>query len=122
MTSQKQIQANRANARRSTGPKSPGGKERSKMNAVKHGLTAAQRVLIEGEDPDEFEALCADLIAKYRPSTALRHELVIQLAVAIWRFRRVGGLEATFMRACQEETAAEVEGSFDDAYYQPLRD
>jgi hypothetical protein len=122
MASQRQFEANRANARRGTGPRSSQGKARARMNAVKHGLTAARCVLIEGEDPEEFEALCADLIAKYRPSTAFRHELVIQLAVAIWRFRRVGGLEAAFVRACQEETSAEVEASLDEAYYQPLRE
>jgi hypothetical protein len=91
------------------------------MNAVKHGLTAAQCVVIEGEDPDQFEALRADLIAKYRPSTALRQALVGQLATYIWRLRRVPGLEATFVRACQEETRDEVEASFDEASYRPLR-
>jgi hypothetical protein len=92
------------------------------MNAVKHGLAAAQCVVIEDEDPDEFEALCADLIAKHRPRTAFAHELVIQLAVQIWRLRRVGGLEGGFVRACQQETRTIVEASFDEAYYQPLRD
>ena len=56
MTSQKQIEANLANAQLSTGPRTNRGKARSKMNAVKHALTAAQGVLIEGEDPEEFEA------------------------------------------------------------------
>jgi hypothetical protein len=122
MSTYKQRAANRANAQKSTGPKTEQGKARSKMNAVTHGLTAAQCVLIEGEDPDEFEALCADLIAKYQPSTAFGRELVVQLAVETWRLRRVGGLEGRFVRACQEETRTEVEASFDEAYYQPLRE
>ena len=121
MTSVKQLTANRTNGKKSTGPKTKNGKDRAKMNALKHGLTAAQGVLIEGEDPEEFEAWCADFIAKYRPTTALRHGLVLQLAVESWRLQRVAGIEGTFIRACQEETAAEIEASFDDAYYQPLR-
>lgn len=122
MSTYKQKLANRANAQKSTGPKSERGKARSKMNAVKHGLAAAQCVVIEGEDPDEFEALCADLVAKYQPSTAFVHALVVQLAVETWRLCRVGGLEGEFMRACQRETRTEVESSFDDTYYQPLKD
>ena len=121
MTSVKQLTANRTNGKKSTGPKTKNGKDRAKMNALKHGLTAAQGVLIEGEDPEEFEAWCADFIAKYRPTTAFRHGLVLQLAVESWRLQRVAGIEGTFIRGCQEETAAEIEASFDDAYYQPLR-
>jgi hypothetical protein len=121
MSTYKQKLANRANAQKSTGPNTEHGKARSKMNAVKHGLAGAQCVLIEGEDPDEFEALCADLIAKYRPRTAFVHALVIQLVVESWRLRRVGGLEGTFLRACQQETRTEVEASFKEAYYGPLK-
>ena len=121
MSTYKQRAANRTNAHKSTGPKTEQGKARSRMNAVKHGLTGARCVLIEGEDPEEFDALCADLIAKYQPSTAFGRELVIQLAVETWRLRRVGGLEGRFLRACQEETRTEVEASFDEAYYEPLR-
>jgi hypothetical protein len=85
MTSVKQLAANRANAKRSTGPKTKNGKARSKRNAVKHGLAAKQAILIEGEDPEDFEALSEDLIAKHRPSSAFAHELVMQIAVTTWR-------------------------------------
>ena len=122
MTSQKQIEANLANAQLSTGPRTNRGKARSKMNAVKHALTAAQGVLIEGEDPEEFEAHCADIVAQYGPGTAFRRSLLIQLAVATWRIRRLDGLEGEFTRACQDIAADEMQKSFDDAYYNPLRD
>jgi hypothetical protein len=55
MSSQKQIAANRANATRSTGPTTDGGKSRSRMNAWKHGLTA-EKVVIDGEDAQELAA------------------------------------------------------------------
>jgi hypothetical protein len=65
MTSQKQREANRANARRSTGPKSKQGKSRSKMNAVTHGLTA-EHILIPGEKPEDFRKLRDGLVAERR--------------------------------------------------------
>jgi hypothetical protein len=55
MSSQQRLEANRANAKRSTGPKIELGKARSKMNAVRHGLSA-QAIVIEGEDPRQFVA------------------------------------------------------------------
>ncbi len=53
MTTQMQIETNRRNSRRSTGPKTRTGKAASKMNAVKHGLLAEQ-VVVRGENPVEF--------------------------------------------------------------------
>jgi len=102
MTSQKQLEANRANAKRSTGPRTSDGKARSRMNAVKHGLTA-KYIVIGDEDPDEFEALRADLEADFQPSTRLEHELIDRLAGLLWRLRRVPGVEAALVKARQVE-------------------
>ena len=60
MASEKQVAANRANAKRSTGPKTVAGKALSRMNAYKHGLTAETNV-IGDEDPSEFDRLRAEL-------------------------------------------------------------
>ena len=79
MTSQKQIEANRRNAQKSTGPNSPAGRARSKLNALKHGLTAEQ-VVITGEDPAAFEALRDDLYAHYQPADPVAEHLVEQVA------------------------------------------
>ena len=54
MSTEKQLVANRANAQRSTGPRTEAGKAVSSCNAWKHGLTAA-RALMPGEDPAEYE-------------------------------------------------------------------
>ena len=56
MASKRQLEANRSNARRSTGPQTPSGKSRSRMNALKHGLSA-KSIVIGDERPEEFEAL-----------------------------------------------------------------
>ena len=76
------LEANRANAKRSTGPKTEAGKSRSKLNALKHGLSA-EKVVIGDEDPREFEALREELQRDWQPDTALESELVDQLS---WNF------------------------------------
>src|SRR5690242_17387467 len=55
-TSEERLAANRANAQKSTGPKTPEGKAASKMNAFKHGLLSRE-VLVSGEDEDQLTAL-----------------------------------------------------------------
>jgi len=65
-TSQAKINANQANAAKSTGPKTPEGKAASRMNATKHGLTAESVVLLN-EDREEFAEFRRDLMASLQP-------------------------------------------------------
>jgi hypothetical protein len=62
MASQKQLEANRANAKQSTGPKTAQGKSRSSLNALKHGLSARD-IVVWDEDPLEFESFRAKVEA-----------------------------------------------------------
>ena len=57
MTSQRRIDANRRNARRSTGPRTDDGKARSRLNAVKHGLSASLPALVDTPQARELAAL-----------------------------------------------------------------
>jgi hypothetical protein len=95
--SAQRLEANRAIAKRGTGPRTELGKARSKMNAVKHGLSAKALVL-EGEDPRQFEALRAALEGDFEPETVVERELVEQLAGSFWRLRRVPCLEAQILQ------------------------
>jgi hypothetical protein len=100
------LEANRANAKRSTGPKTEAGKSRSKLNALKHGLSA-EKIVIGEEDPSEFEALRASLQRDWQPDT-LASELVEQLAGIFWRLRRVPAIEAAVVEARRAEAYERV--------------
>ncbi len=93
MTTQKQIETNRRNSRRSTGPKTRTGKAASKMNAMKHGLLAEQ-VVVRGENPVEFAGVLESLIDEFQPQGPLEEQLVERVAACMWRLRRLYRVEA----------------------------
>jgi len=104
---QERAEANRINAQRSSGPRTELGKSRSKMNALKHGLSA-KKIVIGDEDPKEFEALRAALERDWQPETAFESELVDQLAGLFWRMRRVPAIEAAIVKAREEKAYSDV--------------
>jgi hypothetical protein len=79
MTSFRQIEANRRNARKSTGPITEEGKQHSRCNAVRHGLTA-ETVIGALEDAEDYKAFEAAIIADYDVQSAVERELVLRLA------------------------------------------
>jgi hypothetical protein len=90
--SPKNVAANRQNAAHSTGPRSPEGKARSRLNALKHGLLASQAVnrLIEGDEARaQFDTLADRLQAYYRPMGPMEELMVEKVAIATWRLRRI---------------------------------
>src|SRR5580700_10159117 len=92
MTSLKQIEANKRNAHKSTGPNTEDGKQRSRCNAVRHGLTA-ETVIGALEDAEDYEAFEAAVIADYEAQSAVERELVLRLASLLWRLRRATTME-----------------------------
>ncbi len=96
-TTKKQTKANRANAEKSTGPRTAEGKARVRLNAVKHGLRAEQVVVLGGptaEDPAEFDSLLGGMLDDRKPAGVLERMLVERLAVSYWRLRRAYRFEA----------------------------
>ena len=87
MTSYRQIEANRRNALKSTGPKSQEGKHASRCNALRHGLTA-ETVIGALEDAEDYKAFEAAITADYDARSAVERELVLRLASLLWRLRR----------------------------------
>ncbi|MGA2842738.1 MAG: hypothetical protein ABSG18_21745 [Steroidobacteraceae bacterium] len=92
MTSFRQIEANRRNAYKSTGPITEEGKQRSRCNAVRHGLTA-ETVIGALEDAEDYKAFEAAIIADYDAQSAVERELVLRLASLLWRLRRATTME-----------------------------
>jgi hypothetical protein len=92
MTSFKQIEANRRNARKSTGPITEEGKLQSRCNAVRHGLTA-ETVISALEDAEDYKAFEAAIIADYDAQSAVERELVLRLTSLLWRLRRATTIE-----------------------------
>src|SRR2546423_6616145 len=92
MTTYKQIEANRRNARRSTGPTTAEGKLRSRRNAVRHGLTA-ETVICALEDAEDYKAFEAAVIADYDAQSAVERELVLRLGSLLWQIRRATTME-----------------------------
>ena len=92
MTSYRQIEANRRNALKSTGPRTEAGKQTSRRNAVRHGLTA-ETVITALEDAEDYNAFEAAIIADYDAQSAVERELVLRLASILWRLRRATTME-----------------------------
>jgi len=92
MASERQLLANRLNARHSTGPRTHRGKSRSRRNALKHGLTA--RTIIPAiEDEDAFAAFAASIVSSYQVTSPIHRELLDRLAGLLWRLRRAQMME-----------------------------
>jgi len=92
MSSYRQIEANRRNALKSTGPKTEAGKQVSRRNALRHGLTA-ETVLSALEDAEDYKAFEAAITADYDAQSAVERELVLRLASILWRLRRATTME-----------------------------
>src|SRR5713226_446930 len=101
MTSARQLEANRGNALKSTGPRTINGKQASRRNALRHGLTA--ETLIEPlEDPESYRAFEAAIVAEYLPQSTVEKELVHRLASLFWRLRRATSIETGLLRLQSE--------------------
>ena len=93
MATLQQIEANRLNAQKSTGPRSAEGKAAVRFNALKTGIDAQSQV-IPGEDPAALALLAAEYYNRYQPATPEVRALVDALVTAEWLQRRFRALEA----------------------------
>jgi hypothetical protein len=93
MSSAAQIDANRANAQLSTGPRSVEGKAASSRNALKLGIHA-RSLIIAGEDPEALAQLSASYYREFNPSSEIEAELVEVIIRSTWLGRRLAIIEA----------------------------
>jgi len=106
MATQAQIEANRRNSQKSTGPRSTEGKAVSRFNALKSGIHAKSQV-IPGEDAAELEALAAQYAQQFEPEYPLETFLVDSMIAADWKLRRLRKIEAQLW---QRELTGRPEG------------
>ena len=103
MGSDRQIEANRQNAQRSTGPRTAECKVRVALNALKHGLTG-QQVVLPSESAEDFDAFRAGLLDALRPDGELEGTLAERIVIDAWRLRRVALLESALYRRGHQES------------------
>ena len=130
MTSDKKAQANRRNALKSTGPKTPEGKAAVRLNALKHGLLSRE-TLLPGEDEEALRELGERLRDELQPVGELENLLVDRIVASYWRLSRLGRVEAGIFawelygelarRARREaSTYTKQEGGIEEVYPNPF--
>jgi hypothetical protein len=92
MSTAKQIEANRLNSKKSSGPKGSIGKETSSKNAIKHGLLSSE-ILLPWENNTDLEVLRSGLVRQLLPQGEVEQILVERVVSLTWRLRRAGNIE-----------------------------
>ena len=103
MATPAQLTANRANAQRSTGPRSVEGKSVSRFNALKHGVDSTS-ITLPGEDSAAYQALADAYDQTYQPPTVIQRFLVDSMIRADWQKKRLQILEADLIRKLLAES------------------
>ena len=103
MRTEKQINANRQNAKKSSGPRTPKGKTRTAQNALKHGLLAQDSV-IPSEEAADFDNHLTAIEDSYLPRNRVEKEIVRQIADVMWRMQRLSRIESSAIAASIERT------------------
>jgi hypothetical protein len=106
MATEAQVVANRLNARKSTGPRTPDGKAVVAQNAVRHALLAQQAV-IGGEDPGEFEFYRDQMLGELSPAGAMESMLAERVVGLAWRLRRAERIQAEVFDSMLNEDATD---------------
>jgi len=98
----RQAEANRRNAARSTGPVTPEGRRRASLNALRHGLTG-QTVVLPTDDLVAYQRSCAQFHAELKPKGLLETKAVQTIADTYWRLDRIRALENNLFALAVEE-------------------
>src|SRR5580693_9353378 len=92
MSSSAQFEANFANAQKSSGPRTEKGKNRTRLNAYRNGLTGQIQILTDDEH-EAFDQHCAGIRESLEPVGALEIDLAQSIAEDHWRLNRARALE-----------------------------
>jgi hypothetical protein len=89
MPSELKSATSRANGAKSRGPKTPEGRERSSQNSLRHGIVARKTILLECEDPNQFQDMLEEFAETYQPGNAVEQDLVDEMLSSRWRSGRL---------------------------------
>jgi len=108
MSSQRRINASRANGALSKGPKTDSGKARSSLNGIKHGAYA-KSIVLPNESAARFNKLRADYTRALQPANEIERDLIEEMVICRWFTRRAWALESTSVIYKMDEQKDEVE-------------
>lgn len=106
--SQRRIEANRRNAMRSTGPRTPEGKARVARNGIKHGIFAAQSHW-QDTDRGRFRELRQSLAAEFKPANAREQRCAVTIAAGFVRMDIIERYENDEAQRAHAEETREIE-------------
>ena len=92
MATESQIRANRRNAQKSTGPRTPEGRAAVSQNAVKHGLLIRQNV-ISSESQADFDLYRERMLVELAPASPMESMLAERIVTLSWRLKRAGRIQ-----------------------------
>src|SRR5437870_774791 len=101
----------RINGTKSRGPITPEGKQRSSLNAVRHGLLA-KSVCLANEDPEKFKELLQDFLDRFQPADNVELRLVEKMASAAFRLERFASAETALFDLEMDKQADQFEQDF----------
>jgi hypothetical protein len=108
MVSERRIEANRRNAQRSTGPRTPQGRARSSINALRHGITG-QVSIMTTEDRAAHDKFVQELIDRLRPEDPLELQFASLVAEDFWRLQRIRSVENDILALGNFSEAADID-------------
>jgi hypothetical protein len=114
MISEKQLDANRRNARNSTGPTTAKGKRNSSHNAVRHGFTG-HVVILTPEDREAHDKFCDELIESLQPETAIERQIAHAISEDYWRTNRLRAAENNIFAKASAGSQSEIGTALDTA-------
>jgi hypothetical protein len=124
MPTPKQLAANRRNAKKSTGPRTPEGKAAASRNALKTGIDAKAETMLPFEDPAKLEALTSDYYHRFHPATPEQRCLVDDLISDEWQLRRFRAIEGQLLTHHYDDafTQRDVQFSLGQSYEYVCKD
>ena len=109
MPSELKSATSRANGAKSQGPKTPETKERSSRNSLRHGIVARKTILLECEDPNQFQEMLEEYAETYQPGNAVEQDLVDEMLSSRWRSGRLSMIVTSLLdMQMNQQTASQT--------------